>query len=101
MGGPSSDPIRCVNQNGEREDPSSGICLGRSSERKEPFKSKCDSNMDRGYFMAYGVIESISMSAFVEGALALELPLSKHYIFPNPLIYLFICPLYHIFKSPL
>jgi hypothetical protein len=51
--------------------------------------------------MAYGVIESISMSAFVEVALALGLPLSKRYIFPNPLIYLFICPLYHICKSPL
>jgi hypothetical protein len=50
--------------------------------------------------MAYGVIVSISMSDFVEGALALELPLSKRYVFPNPLICLFICPLI-IFASPL
>ena len=58
MGGPSSDPIRCANQNSERKDPSRGICHGENSERKEPFKSKCDSDMDRGYFMDYGVIES-------------------------------------------
>jgi hypothetical protein len=57
---------------------------GGSSERKEPFKSKCDSGTCWGYFMAYGVIESISMSAFVEGVLALELPLSKCYVFPTP-----------------
>jgi hypothetical protein len=68
--------------------------------RKEPFKSKCDSDMDRDYFMAYGLIESISMRTFVEGALSLELPLSKHYVFPNHLIYLFIFPLI-IFASPL
>jgi hypothetical protein len=40
--------------------------------------------------MAYGVVESISMRGFVEGVLALELPLSKCYVFPNPLICLFI-----------
>jgi hypothetical protein len=34
--------------------------------------------------MAYCVIESTSMDAFVEGALALELPLSKCYVFPTP-----------------
>jgi hypothetical protein len=70
MGCPSSNPIRCANQNSERKDPSRGICPEGSIERKEPFKSTCDSDMDRGYFMACGVIESISMSAFVEGALA-------------------------------
>jgi hypothetical protein len=42
------------------------------------------------YFMAYGVIESTFMSAIVECTLALELSLSKHYVFPNPLICLFI-----------
>jgi hypothetical protein len=40
--------------------------------------------------MDYGATESISISAFVEGALALALPLSKRYIFPNP----FICLLF-------
>jgi hypothetical protein len=100
MGGPSSNPIRCANQNSERKDPSRGICLEGSSERKEPFKSKCDSGTCWAYFMAYGVIESISMSTFVEGVLSLELPLSKCYVFPNPLIFLFICPLI-IFASPL
>jgi hypothetical protein len=48
------------------------------------FESKCDSEACWAYFMAYGVIWSISMSAFVEGALALELPLSRHYVFPTP-----------------
>jgi hypothetical protein len=100
MGGPSSDPIRCANQNSERKDPGRGICPEGNSERKEPFKSKCDSGTCWAYFMAYGVIESISMNAFVEGVLALELPLSKRYVFPNPLICLFICPLI-IFASPL
>jgi hypothetical protein len=41
-------------------------------ERKEPFKSKCDSGTHQDYFIAYGVTKSTSMSAFVEGALALE-----------------------------
>jgi hypothetical protein len=50
--------------------------------------------------VAYGVTESIFMSAFVKGVLALELPISKCYFFPNPLIFLFICPLI-IFASPL
>ena len=50
--------------------------------------------------MAYGVIESISMSTFVEDVVALEFPLSKHYIFLNPFIYPFICSLI-IFASPL
>ena len=53
-------------------------------ERKEPFKSKCDSDMCWDYFMAYGVIKSIYMSAFVESALAPKLPLSKHCVFPTP-----------------
>jgi hypothetical protein len=42
--------------------------------------------------MAYGIIWSISMSAFVEGVLALELPLSRRYVFPNPLICLLSFP---------
>jgi hypothetical protein len=100
MGGPSSNLIKCANQNSERKDPGRGICPKENIERKEPFKRKCDSGTCSSYFMAYGVIESISMSAFVEGALALELPLSKHYIFPNPFICLFICPLI-IFASSL
>jgi hypothetical protein len=100
MGGPSSDPIRCTNQNGERKDSDRGICPEGNSERKEPFKSECDGGTCWAYFMAYGVIESISMSAFVEGAPALELPLSNCYVFPNPFICLFIYPLI-IFASPL
>jgi hypothetical protein len=100
MEGPTSAPIRCANQNGERKDPDRGICPEENSERKEPFKSKCDSGMCWAYFMADGVIESISMSAFVDSVLALELPFSKRYVFPNPLISLFICPLI-IFASPL
>jgi hypothetical protein len=40
--------------------------------------------------MSYGVLESISMRTFVEGVISLELPLSKRYIFPHPLICLFI-----------
>jgi hypothetical protein len=87
MGGPSSNPIRCANQNSERKDPGRGICPEGNNERKEPFKSKCDSGMCWAYFMAYGVIESISMSAFVDHVLALELPLSKCYIFLNPFIW--------------
>jgi hypothetical protein len=67
-----------------KKDPSCGICPGGKQERKEPSKSKCDSEVCWAYFMAYRVIWSISMSAFVEGALALELPLSKHYVFPTP-----------------
>jgi hypothetical protein len=100
MGGPSSNPVRCANQNSERKDPGRGICPEGNSERKEPFKNKSDNRTCWAYFMAYGVIESISMSAFVEGALALELPLLKHYVFPNPFICPFICPLI-IFASPL
>jgi hypothetical protein len=46
-------------------------------EIKEPFKSKCDSGTCWAYFMDYGVIEFISMNAFVEGDIAIELPLSK------------------------
>jgi hypothetical protein len=45
--------------------------------RKKLFKSKYDSETCWAYFMAYGVIWSISMSAFEEGALSLELPLSR------------------------
>jgi hypothetical protein len=96
MGGPSSDSIRCANQNSERKDPSRGICLEGNSQRKEPLNSKCDSGTCWAYFMAYGVIESISMSAFVAGVLALELPLSKCYVFPNPFIWLFIVLLSHL-----
>jgi hypothetical protein len=77
MGGPSSDPIRCANQNNERNDASRGICLEGNSERREPFKSKCDSGTCWAYFMAYGAMESISMSASGESGLALELSLPK------------------------
>jgi hypothetical protein len=70
MGGPSSNPIRCANQDSERKYPGRGIGLEGNNERKKPFKSKCDSGMSWAYFMAYGVIKSISMSTFVEGALA-------------------------------
>jgi hypothetical protein len=50
--------------------------------------------------MANGVIKSISMSAFVEGVLALELPHIYMLCFPNPLINHLSSPLYHICKSP-
>jgi hypothetical protein len=36
MGGPSSDPIRCANQNNERKDPSRGICPGEAVKEKNP-----------------------------------------------------------------
>jgi hypothetical protein len=36
---------------------------------KKPFKSKWDNDMNWVYFMAYGVIKSIYMSAFEEGVL--------------------------------
>ena len=49
--------------------------------------------------MAHGVIKSISMSAFVEGALALELPHIYMLFFPNPFINHLSSPLYHIHKS--
>jgi hypothetical protein len=42
MGGPSSNPIKCSNQNCERKDPSREICPRENNEMKEPFKSKCD-----------------------------------------------------------
>jgi hypothetical protein len=100
MGRPSSNIIRCANQKSERKYLGRGICLEGNNERKEPFKSKCDNGMCWAYFMAYGVIEFVSMSTFVKGALALELPLFKCYVFPNPFICLFICPLI-IFASPL
>jgi hypothetical protein len=100
MGGPSSDPIRCANQNNEIKYPSRGTCHEGISEIKETFKSKYDSDMDLGYFMDYNVIQSISMSTIVVSVLSLELPIYKRYIFPNPLICLFICPLI-IFASPL
>ena len=71
MGGPSSNPIRCANQdserkdlgrgigpeeNSERKDPDRGIDPKGNSERKEPFKSKCDSGTCWDCFMAYDVI---------------------------------------------
>jgi hypothetical protein len=56
MGGPSSNPIRCANQNSERKVPSREIGLEGSGERKGPFKSKCDSGMGLAYFMTYGFI---------------------------------------------
>ena len=46
--------------------------------------------------MAHGVIESISMSAFVEGALSLELPHIYVLFFPNPFIDHLFSPLYYI-----
>jgi hypothetical protein len=50
--------------------------------------------------MAYGVIESISMSAFVEGALAcLRYPFLGTFCIPNPLIFPFDTHL--SFSSPL
>jgi hypothetical protein len=100
MGGPSLDPIRCGKQNNEEKTQVEGHVKRETMKEKEPFKSKCDSGTCWAYFMAYGVIESISTSAFVEGALALDLPLSKCYVFPNPFICLFICPLI-IFAGPL
>jgi hypothetical protein len=81
MGGPSLDPIRCANQS--RKEKTQDTSLGKQ-ERKKPLKSKYDSETCWAYFMAYGIILSISMSAFVEGMLALELPLSRRYVFPNP-----------------
>ena len=69
MGGPSSNPIRCANQDNERKYPSRGIGPEGNGERKKPFKSKCDSGMSWAFFVGYGVIKSISMSAFVEGEL--------------------------------
>ena len=56
MGGPSSDPIKCANQNSEKKDLGIGIGPEGISERKEPFKSKCDNCMCWAYFMTYGVI---------------------------------------------
>ena len=69
MGRPSSDPIRCANQNSERKDPSRGYVLGEVVKERNP--SRVSVIVVRwAYFMAYGVIESISMSTFVDGALA-------------------------------
>jgi hypothetical protein len=52
--------------------------------------------------MAKGVIESISMSGFVEGALSLELPHIYVLFFPIPLILIFLSlALLYICKSPL
>jgi hypothetical protein len=65
MVGSSSNPIKCANQDNERKDPSRGMSPQGNSERKESFKSKCDNGMCLDYSMAYGVIQSISMSAFV------------------------------------
>jgi hypothetical protein len=48
MGGPSSNPIRCANLDKEKKDPGRGIGLEGSSERKKPFKSKWDSDMNFG-----------------------------------------------------
>jgi hypothetical protein len=50
--------------------------------------------------MAYGVIKSISMSAFVEGVLSLELPHIYMLFFPNPFINHFLVH-FIIFASPL
>jgi len=48
------------------------------------------------YFMAYGITWSISMSTFVDGLASLELPLSRVYILPNPLIFLLFGPLINL-----
>ena len=50
--------------------------------------------------MAHGVIKPFSMSAFVEGVLALELPHIYKIFFPNPFINYLSSLLYHICKSP-
>jgi hypothetical protein len=50
--------------------------------------------------MANGVIESISMSAFVEGALALDLPIFMCYFFQSP-YFPFSKSCFIIFVSPL
>jgi hypothetical protein len=46
--------------------------------------------------MAYGITWSISMSTFVDGLASLELPLSRVYILPNPLIFLLFGPLINL-----
>jgi hypothetical protein len=69
MGGPSKDPIRCANQCRKEKTQVEGYVPRRCRKEKKPFKSKCDSETCWAYFMAYGIIWSISMSAFVEGAL--------------------------------
>jgi hypothetical protein len=91
MGGPSSDPISCANQSRKEKSQTEGY-VSREAGKKEPFKSMYDSETCCAYFMVYGIIWAISMSAFVEDALALELPLSRRHVFPNPLIFLLSCP---------
>jgi hypothetical protein len=80
MGGPSFNIIGCANQNNERKYLSRGICPRGSSEKKEPFESKCDSGTYWAYFMAYGVIESISMSAFVVLSFSVVIRLFSNYM---------------------
>jgi hypothetical protein len=48
MGGLSSNPIRCANQDNERKDLGRGIGPKGNSERKKPFKNKCDGGMNLG-----------------------------------------------------
>ena len=50
--------------------------------------------------MAHGVIKSIFMRAFVEGALYLDLPHIYTLYFPNPFINHLSSPLYRICKFP-
>jgi hypothetical protein len=50
--------------------------------------------------MAHGVIKSIFMRAFVEGALSLDLPHIYTLYFPNPFINHLSSPLYRICKFP-
>jgi hypothetical protein len=69
MGGPSSNPIRCANQDNEIKDPCRGIGPKGNNERKKPFKSKCNSSMNLGLLHGLCVIKSISMSVSAEGAL--------------------------------
>jgi hypothetical protein len=83
MGGPSSDPIRCVNQNSQKKYPSRGICPRGSRKEKNP--SRVSVIVVRIGVTSWLMVSLFtSMSAFVEDALALELPLSKSYIFPTP-----------------
>jgi hypothetical protein len=50
MGGLSSNPIRCANQDSEIKDPGRRIGPEGNSERKKPIKSKCDSGYEFGIY---------------------------------------------------
>ena len=95
MGGLSSNPIRCANQNSERKDPGREICPEGNNERKEPFKSKCDSGTCWDYFMAYAIIESISMSTLWRVCFLLSCHFLSATFFQTPLSYLQV-PFYKV-----